>query len=101
MTRFTDARLLLTIAGADISGATDIHVTLKQYDTVVDITNVEPTQDGLVVWLSQEETAMFSVPPNVPAPLVQVMVNMIIGGKRVATDIATINLQDNLLEEVL
>lgn len=101
MIRYTDARLVLTITGVSLADATDIHVTFKQRNTVLDITNAEVTESGLIVHLTQEQTKMFKTPPTVTLPLCSVQVNMMIDGKRVATDIANVNIGEQLLEVVL
>ena len=96
MTRYTDARLALSIDGVDITTATDIHVTFRQGGVMLDITNVTIVDGSLIVSLTQKQTKMFSASPKTT----EVQVNMLIGEKRVATDIAKITIADNLLRTV-
>lgn len=100
MTKYTDARIGLSISGANVRDATDIHVTLKQGDTLIDITEVEISENSLFVNLTQEQTKLFSVSSPYGAKI-EIQVNMFVAGKRIATNIAKVNALENLLEVVL
>ena len=72
MTQWTDADFTLTVEGADLTAATDIHVTISQGNYVVDLTNAAEMQ-----------------------------VNFLVAGKRKATDIVQVNVYRDLLKKVI
>ena len=103
---FTTPTITLTVEGVDISSQ-DVYVTLEQgkqelTKTGADLTISTQTEEGvtdtiIVFMLSQEESALFRV--NAP---VSIQVNWIsASGIRAATEIRTIPVMRNLLDEVV
>lgn len=106
MINFTTPTITLTVEGVDISSQ-DVYVTLEQgkqelTKTGADLTISTQTEEGvtdtiIVFMLSQEESALFRV--NAP---VSIQVNWIsASGIRAATEIRTIPVMRNLLDEVV
>lgn len=97
MYRYTDVPLTLTINGADLTGAQDIHVTFAQgvYKTL-DITDaVLVGTNTLTLTLTQKQSGAFD-------GQVECQVNWIdANGKRKATDKAVIPVWDNLLRHAI
>ena len=102
MRQYTTPTLTLTVEGVDLTAADDVYVTISDRDRDVTVTNDSPTvtTDGtdstVEITLTQEETAMF--PANERSGI---EVNWMKNGARFATEIAYINVRENLLKVVL
>lgn len=105
--RYTSPSYTLHIQNIDLSGNTDVYVTLRQKDKVQTYTDedllityvtdgVEVPETQIALNLDQVETAAFDV-----GLIIEVEVNWLSEGKRYATNIALIEPLRNLLEEVL
>ena len=106
MINYTTPTIHLIVEGVDIS-SDEIYVTLEQGQTeltktgtdltVTAVTVGQNTDTDIVLVLSQEESASFN-----PCKNVMVQVNWISSaGVRDATEIKTINVMKNLLDEVI
>jgi len=101
MIRATTLTLVCTVGeGADLSGADNVWVTLKQGSVQVTKTLAEGQVDRqgntLTLGLTQEETLAFT-----PAAPVQIQVNWMAENERSATEIVQIPVEKNLISEVL
>lgn len=105
MRQFTTPTLPLMTEGVDITGADYIWVTFsdKTRNQVVtkdqsDLMNLEFDGENTIfdVRLTQEETGSFIVNAKV-----DVEVNWMIGSQRLATEIKTLNVKENLLKQVM
>ena len=98
MIKGTTPTFTLTVADADLTEAVNVYVTFKQGDILIsksgdDITVAEHT---INVYLTQEETLKFR------SGKLQVQVNMTYeNGGRACTEIATVEVGNNLVESVL
>lgn len=96
MTQWTDADFTLTVEGADLTAATDIHVTISQGNYVVDLTDAAVLDaTHLQCSLSQRQTSGFS------ENAAEMQVNFLVAGKRKATDIVQVNVYRDLLKKVI
>ena len=102
MINYTTPTITLEVEGVDLTQNQDVYVTMLQGKTelqktgeYLDISYAE--KSTIVLSLTQEESADFQ-----PSRTVQVQVNWITDeGERGATNIATIKVFRNLLEEVI
>lgn len=97
--KFTTPTHTLTVKGTDLTEA-DVYVTYEQGDIKQTYTDVTCTLSGsdtvITVEMTQEETSKFKV-----GAYVEVQVNWVKNGKRDATDIKSIKVDGNLLDEVI
>lgn len=102
MRQYTTPTYELTVKGIDISGADDVWVTFADTPRAIVITKDSPTvaasgsDTKVTVTLTQAETAKF-----IEGTISGVQVNWMDGGSRYATDIAPIDVKENLLKEIL
>lgn len=98
MIRYTTPSYALTV-DADLSGADEVHVTMKQCGVCIDIDDADAALDGestvLTFGLSQEQSARFR------EGLADIQVNWMQDGKRNATTIKQVPVGRNLLERVV
>lgn len=98
MRRYTTPTIELTVEGHDLTSSV-VYATFSQGQKVVTITDLTMALDGedtvITIELSQLDTARFV------AGTCKVQVNWTQYGKRNATEIKTINVTPNLLEEVV
>ena len=96
MIRYTTPTIQIQVVDVDLSAFDSIYVSISQMG--VDIEIVDPTIEGdtLNVFLTQEQTAQFS--RSFPA---MVQVNAMKDGKRYASEMMTLDIDDNLLRRVI
>lgn len=98
MRRFCDVPVTITVTGYDCTAMTDIHVTFRQGDTVVDVSDVEVgSSTSLSLTLTQAETRQFVAGAGCNVQLNYIDAN----GLRKASDIANLGVDDNLLRRIL
>jgi len=97
MKQYTDAPITFTVEGVDMTQITQPHVTFRQGDTVVDVTDLNILDAGnFALSLTQAETSRFRV------GAVKIQLNFFDGnGKRCASDIATVDAELNILKRVI
>ena len=100
MIRGTMPTFTITINGIELSEMHAIHVTFKSDSTILDLTesdNMEINENTISIWLTQEqslslkETAQTSLQVN----------GLTVDNKRWASNIATIVVKRQLLDEVI
>lgn len=99
MIPYTTPTLELAIDGVDLTEATAL-VTITQGEAELTVTDPPATYDGkatvLAVTLTQQQSALFS------RGSAEVQVNWVDdGGRRMATDVRSINVGTQLLDEVV
>lgn len=102
MRQYTDAEFSLTAKGIDLTAADAVYVTVSDKTRAISVTDQNPTltlvgSDTAVEFeLSQEQTGKF-----VENTKADVEINYWISGKRKATKIGQICVDENLLKEVI
>lgn len=96
MIRYTTPVIPIQVEGADLSSYDSIHVTFEQTGVKIDKINPAIQNDTLLVSLTQEESGMLR-----RQQLCKVMVNAWKDGRRFGSEIMTLNVQENLLDEVM
>lgn len=103
MINYTTPTITLEVEGVDLTQNQDVYVTMLQGNTELQKTGEDldisyaQEKSTIVLSLTQEESADFQ-----PSRTVQVQVNWITDeGERGATNIATIKVFRNLLDEVI
>lgn len=98
MRRYCDVPVTITVTGYDCTAMSDIHVTFRQGDTMVDVTNVTVgSSSSLSLVLTQQETQRFVDGMGCFVQLNYIDTN----GLRKASDIVTLGVDDNLLRRIL
>ncbi len=102
MVRYTTPTFTLTLPDSvDLTQATNVYVTFAKGDNKMTKTDeeIEVSAHSVDVYLSQEETAAFT------SGLVQIQMNWTYsetgGIRRACTEIVTVNVTPNLLNEVV
>ena len=97
--RYSTPKFTLDFAGdqIDLTQATSVYVTFTQEKMELTKTgeDLDVQETKIIVWLTQEETAKFRVGE------LEIMANMMIGGKRVPGEIRRVEMTKNLLNEVI
>ena len=97
--RYTTPVFTLTFSetGLDLTAATDVYVTFRQADKLITVSGagLTVTDKTISVSFTQEETAGFCV------GTVQIQANWLIGAKRAASEVATYQFTEQLLQEVI
>lgn len=98
MRRFCDVPVTITVTGYDCTAMQEIHITFRQGDMEIDITDVTVgSSSSLSLILTQEQTEKFKYGADVFAQLNYIDAN----GLRKASDIVKIGVYDNLLRRIL
>lgn len=97
MTQYTDASSTFTVnGGLDLTSITQPHLTFRQGETVVDVTDITILDaTHFTADLSQAQTARFKI------GTAKVQLNFFVNGKRDKTEVAKIDIDENLLKRVL
>lgn len=99
MIQFTTPAVTLTLKGVTFDGTEKVWVSIRQKESEIDITDATVDTSGehpvITFTLTQEQTAGLAL----GSALIQVNW-MTSGDERGATDIATVNVTRNLLDEV-
>lgn len=97
MKQYTDAPITFTVEGVDMTQVTQPHVTFRQGDTVVDVTDLNILDAGnFALSLTQAETSRFRT------GAVKIQLNFFdSNGKRCASEIATVDAELNILKRVI
>lgn len=99
MIQFTTPAVTLTLKGVTFDGTERVWVSIRQKESEIDITDATVDTSGehpvITFTLTQEQTAGLAL----GSALIQVNW-MTSGDERGATDIATVNVTRNLLDEV-
>lgn len=99
MRRFTTPTHTLTVEGVDLTNATGVWVTYENAYGGFTITDADVSLDGedtvIVVELTEKQTASLSTGKA------RVQVNWTQNGKRCATEVKTVSVLENLLDEEL
>lgn len=101
ITRWTTPQMTLLVKGVDIT-AYDVYVTIRQWNNEITVSGddlaMTATSDGteITLMLTQEQAGSLNV-----KKFAQVQVNYMVGDVRNATEIANVNIYDNLLDEVI
>lgn len=102
MRQYTTPTISLLVKGVDLTAADDVYVTFSDRTRAIVLTIDTPTvaasgdDTQVTVTLTQEQTATF-----IANSLCDVEVNWMDGSTRMATEIAPLNVKENLLKEVL
>ena len=96
MIRYTTPTISIQVEDVSLSEFDSIYVSIAQSGTTIEI--VDPPIDGdtINVFLTQSQTAQFD--RHFPC---QVQINALKDGKRYASEMMTLNVDDNLLKRVI
>lgn len=93
--------MTLLVKGVDIT-AYDVYVTIRQWNNKVTVSGdglaMTATSDGteITLMLTQQQAGSLNV-----KKFAQIQVNYMVGDVRTATEISSVNIYDNLLDEVI
>lgn len=97
MIRGTTPTFILTLSGVDLDLCHSIHITLRQKEKIIDITEFERDGNQLSVWLNQEQ----SLKLNKSSKLELQVNGLTSANHRWATKIVTLEIFDQLLNGVI
>ena len=96
MKQYTDAPITFTIDGVDMTAISNPHVTFRQGETVVDVTELNITgASAFSLVLTQAQTALFREGD------VSIQLNYFDGNQRCASEITKVSAERNILKRVL
>lgn len=97
MRTYTDIALVCNIEGIDdLSAADEVNITFRQGGRVINKRDGIINGNSVTVDLTQRDTGRF----NASMPI-EVQANIILYGKRVASNIVPIEINDNILRRVI
>ena len=96
MKQYTDAPITFTIDGVDMTAISNPHVTFRQGETVVDVTELNITgASAFSLVLTQSQTALFREGD------VSIQLNYFDGNQRCASEITKVSAERNILKRVI
>lgn len=96
MIQYTDVELTVSVEGARLLSAEQVHLTFRQGYTVIDVTPTVLSDEDMTVVLPQTKTSMLNGGSSV-----SVQLNFVVGGLRKASNIVDIPVDSNLLRRIL